>query len=283
MIARTNREAIQQGAIAERRKALFERYSTPKIRKGIIEVGNLAGDMYEEGGEERIRNLLKGDAVEVLTPILDDVYTRIINTLGSEAKTDLKAWKPTMQLKTTVGELDVVTDAMLNLFATYAFDQSTIISQTLTDAVLSNLADLIADSPEIIEKGPRAVARAIRRKAKKLSPFEAERIARTEVGMAYSEAQDLYTQEMWDEAEDGPLYKKWFSNRDKRTRKDHRKMNGRVVRQEDKFKMPNGDELRYPSDRRAEKASSIINCRCSYSSIPEELVPERHRRSSRDD
>jgi hypothetical protein len=123
----------------------------------------------------------------------------------------------------------------------------------------------------------------MRRHSDALTVYKSEMIARTEVLASYSEAQEKFTREIWDEVEDGPLYKKWYTNRDRRAREDHKKMNGRVVRLEDTFKMKlkkgKTDELKYPGDRGANYRESIINCRCSYSTIPEELVPERQRRS----
>ena len=278
MIARSNREALRQAALAERRKAIFERISQPKVIKAINEVGDVAAEMYTQGGEERMKNLLPEDGTAILTPVVNDIYQLVINTLGKEAKGDLKCWTPTMELKATDDSIDVVTQNLLNIFGQYAFEQSTIMASTLTDESIAAVAQYLSQDSDIIDRGPRAVAIEIRKTARTLAPWKAEMIARTEIQMAYNEAQSDFTEELWDPSEDGQLYKKWFSTRDRRVRDSHKKLNGRVVRQDEVFETSNKDELRYPGDRKARKLESIINCRCSYSSIPEELVPKRQRR-----
>ena len=278
MIARSERDARRQAAIAERRKALFEMWAKRPIKKAIIEIGVIAGDMYEQGGVERIQNLLKEDASKIMAPVLNDLHERIIETLGKEAKTSSKALRGDVETKSTDEDIDVVTREMLTLFEQYAIATSVELAETITEDVAKHVARVIAENPELIQQGPRAVASSIQSFVKDQSLWKAERIARTETLLAYSEAQNKFTEEIWDEVEDGPMYKKWYANRDSRARDDHKKMNGRVVRQGEKFRMPNGDELDYPGDRRASYPESIIQCRCNFSTLPEELIPQRQRR-----
>jgi hypothetical protein len=147
--------------------------------------------------------------------------------------------------------------------------------------MVSDVIGAILRDEELINAGPFEVSRAIRSQVGTLAPWKADMIARTEVFTAAAESQDKFTDAIWDEVEDGPLYVKWNANRGSRTRDDHRKMNGKIVPRGQKFIVGSGktrSEMRYPSDRSGHPAQ-IIHCRCSSSVLPEELVPEKYRRS----
>lgn len=276
MIAKNRAEAARQAAIAERRKAIFEKYGAKTMKAVLNSVYAHASALYIEGGLERVNNFLVVDSIKVIQPALLDLYGRIVYTLKAEASADKKSLANGIETKATQEEIDAATRAILDGLVQYAYDSAGIIASTSNDYI-TNFVTRQLGSAEFVNAGPRAMARAMVEYGDEISLGQAERIARTETLSVYSEAQAKFTDEIWDEAEMGPLYKQWYSNRDKRVRDDHKKMNNRIVPNGDPFVMPNGDAMMYPGDRSSAKPENYVNCRCSYAAIPEELVPERQR------
>jgi hypothetical protein len=116
-----------------------------------------------------------------------------------------------------------------------------------------------------------------------LSVYNSLRIARTEVNAASNEAQTKFTEELWNEVDDGPLYKRWHATRGSRTRDSHKDMDGKYVPNDSTFSVRRQkggtDQMKYPGDRSA-SVGNLANCRCNIVFLAEELVPPSLRRSN---
>ena len=259
MIAKNRAEAARQAAIAERRKAIFEKYGTKTMKAVLNSVYSHASELFMQGGLERVNNFLVVDSIKVIQPALLDLYGRIVYTLKAEASADKKSLACGIETKATQQEIDAATRAILDGLVQYAYDSAGIIASTSNDYI-TNFVTRQLGSAEFVNAGPRAMARAMVEYGDGISLGQAERIARTETLSVYSEAQAKFTDEIWDEAEMGPLYKQWYSNRDRRVRDDHKKMNNRIVPNGEPFVMPNGDVMMYPGDRSSAKPENYVNC-----------------------
>ena len=216
---------------------------------------------------------LQDEPAKFMEDALNGVYDRVANDLRIMAKGTTKGAIQSFETKdATEEELERVYQLLLENFAMQAATQSGFIVETLG----TEIAVMLAVEDGLIASGPLEVAKAIRKRTSGLSVYNSIRIARTEVLAAVSQSQEKYVEELWDPIEDGQMYKRWHSIGDSRTRNSHRKMNRKIVPKEQVFNMPNGDKLRYPGDRRG-KPESIVQCRCTISYIPEELVPENRR------
>jgi hypothetical protein len=280
MIAKTERDARRQAAILERRKAYIERWAQPRIRKAFVKMGDHFALLYEQGGELRMATF--ADEVEkIMEEALNDVYDRVSSDMLNYAKGSTKGAIQNIEKKedATTEELERAYQLLLTSFAEEAITQSVFITSTLGQEI----AQMIADDPELVSKGPREVARAIRAKTKDLSVYNSLRIARTEVNAASNEAQTKFTEELWDEVDDGPLYKRWHAARGSRTRDSHKDMDGKYVPNDSTFSVRRQkggtDQMKYPGDRSA-SVGNLANCRCNIVFLAEELVPPSLRRSN---
>ena len=266
---------MRQAAIIERRRAFIERWAQPKIKRAYAEMTEVMIEQYGIAGIDRIQNN-KDEVAAPMAKALGEVFERVNDTMRVMAKTSGKAFGGVVERKAEEEDLGVIWEELQRAFLAEAFKQSKTIAETFIDDIVTEILSEVAENPD-----PQSIYKAMRSRAKELAPWKASMVARTEAGAAMSEAQDGYTKGLWDEVEDGPLYKKWHSVRSSRTRDDHRKMNGEVVPYDSLFDVGSGKHqsyMRYPQDRRGNKAQ-VINCRCSFSSIPEELVSPSDRRN----
>jgi SPP1 gp7 family putative phage head morphogenesis protein len=90
----------------------------------------------------------------------------------------------------------------------------------------------------------------------KFSRFRARMIARTEIINASNKGSLLAAQ-----ATGLNVQKKWISTYDKRTRNDHREVNGKLTDLNGEFEV-GGEMLSYPGDPKG-SAQNVINCRCA--------------------
>lgn len=88
--------------------------------------------------------------------------------------------------------------------------------------------------------------------------WQAERIARTEVGSALNQASEVAVNELGIEVD-----KRWVAGMDGRERESHAQANGEIVGKDEVFS--NG--LLYPHDPNGD-AEEVINCRCVVQYIP---------------
>lgn len=271
MIARTEREARRNAAILVRRIALIERWAIPKIKKAYKQMGDQFALLYTQGGEGRMK-VLDDEAAQFMEDALNVVYDRVASDLRRLSKGTTKGAIQSFEKKdATDEELERAYQLLLQEFATQAASQAGFIVETLG----TEIAVMLAVEEGLVASGPDAVAKAIRARSNQMSVFNSIRIARTEVLASASQSQEKYVEELWDPIEDGQMYKRWHSIGDSRTRNSHRKMNGKIVPKDQTF-LVGSDHMRYPGDRRASKAN-VINCRCTISYLPEELVHSSQR------
>jgi hypothetical protein len=115
----------------------------------------------------------------------------------------------------------------------------------------------------------------------------AERIVRTEIGRAYSVADEFFIEGSLEHrpADLPRLYKAWISMDDARVRPSHAAMHKVAVPADETFSVPivkmikgtpvpNGTEqMSGPRDMGA-SAGNVINCRCTMVTIPEDILEE---------
>ena len=103
----------------------------------------------------------------------------------------------------------------------------------------------------------------------------AEVITRTETLRAYSMSADAHRMAFADKLMKDTgltLYKKWDASNDSRTRDTHRKADGQIVKQTEKFRVGN-DRLDYPRDPSG-SPEETINCRCAVVPAGERLLDD---------
>ncbi len=125
-------------------------------------------------------------------------------------------------------------------------------------------------------KGPREIARSLRKVAPTLSRTRALTIARTETSNAASWANHKYHVDLGDEL-GIDFWKRWVAVSDGRTRPEHREANGQTVPMDGKFKLSHPKEGMVEMDRVGDPSGGvyhIINCRCviTYAENPEDLL-----------
>jgi len=134
------------------------------------------------------------------------------------------------------------------------------ISKTTRERIISALTMAIRDGKSI----DTAIDEILKASAL-ISKTRAKIIARTELhGAANAGANEAAKEAALD------LKKEWISANDDRTRPGHRKANGQVVEQDQKFKVTNEngvDEfLLYPGDPNA-SVGMVVNCRCTLGHV----------------
>lgn len=139
----------------------------------------------------------------------------------------------------------------------FGVDKITSITNTTKKYLKAYIAEAITNNYTIEE-----IQAEVKKKMRVINRTRALMIARTEV-VGASNLGMMKGAEMTGL----PLWKKWVSTVDNRTRRatyDHLGMNGVEVSQNDLFRNPelNGDEMAYPGDMTA-SAGNVINCRCA--------------------
>lgn len=146
-----------------------------------------------------------------------------------------------------------IENALSRWYAFYSADKIKKIARTTTsDLRRLMVAAFQSELPEkdVIKAGLRA---------KGLSAFRADTIARTETGFASSYASAETVRDMADEV-GVKLFKTWIAVNDERTREDHSVMDGEKIADGEKF-FVGGEYLDRPKDPSG-SGHNVINCRC---------------------
>ncbi len=126
-----------------------------------------------------------------------------------------------------------------------------LISETSRKLAASIVAKLIEEG-----ESTQTIARSLTKEFNALTPWRSARIARTEVGVVGSKAQNQGAKNM------NAQSKQWLALDDGDTREAHDAVNGIAVGI-DEFFFPNGQAMQHPHDMsQGATASNIINCRC---------------------
>jgi len=129
-------------------------------------------------------------------------------------------------------------------------DQSFTASRLTMDRLKGNLNTTLAQAYQQ-GLGTRQTAELVEEQFSGLTSYEAERIARTEVNSAQSNARVAKMTAA------GVQYIQWWTARDNRVRSSHKDLHGLIVKKGNYF--PNG--LKHPHDRSG-PLEEWINCRC---------------------
>lgn len=186
-------------------------------------------------------------------------------------KSLVKAMRPSAG--TTIGVAPVISDQMLSVISNMSVE----LVKGLSDEVAAQTKSAIQRAV-LGEETPFTVANQL---STIIGPrgnigagASADRIVRTEVGRAFSIADDLMAQDIQDtRPEDLPkIVKVWIATFDTRTRDDHVNAHKQVRDLDDDFRV-GGEDLGYPRDPSG-SAANTINCRCVAIHVPENILDE---------
>lgn len=140
-------------------------------------------------------------------------------------------------------------------YATQLSSKITLLQGTIVSEV-SRLVNIQLSTGDTIDSLADAIQKVVA--SNDFYFWQAERIARTEVGSAMNQATEVAVTELGIEVQ-----KRWVSGGDSRERDSHRLANGEVREKNEAFS--NG--LMYPHDPNGD-ADEVINCRCVLQYIP---------------
>jgi len=141
------------------------------------------------------------------------------------------------------------------IYATQLLSEIVSIRGTIVEEVAREVNNAITEGEDIVTLS-KAIETVVNSNA--FYRWQAERIARTEVGAAMNRANELAVDELGIDVD-----KRWVSGLDGRERASHRNINGQVVGKDETF--ANG--LKIPHEAGA-PASEVINCRCVLQYLP---------------
>ena len=263
---------IQQYHRANRR---FEVKFRPKIKKALDGVvSSLIDDLRNRGIRMAQADLSQTILNQQLQKPLLSMYREVGLYHGKQTNRRLKAevgQKALGQNEQWMADIVRIVRATLLEYATFG------VSQTLRDHLLNVLTNAIENELTIDE-----IVKVLRKDT--FTKMQAERIVRTEVGRAANTGVAVAS-----ESFGFVMVKEWFAFRDQRTRgvkpkdkKDHYHMDGQVVDFEADFRDPrSGERIAYPLAPSG-SAAMVINCRCTWASIPKRDANGRLIRKSVD-
>lgn len=241
-----------------RRIALFEKFYTRKLLSILKEQMDAAADTLETSGIEMLRNQVdKLLVIDGLGKIIRDLYVQVGLWSGNRTIRGLR--KDVKEKKAGFGFDENWTREIINFFRTYL----------LTKAVIPISADTRKQIMDVLEKGFTKgwsidqMATSLR--SPELILWRARMIARTEISKA-----QFYGTELGKRDSGYQTVTEWISVNDTRTRHSHKLMDGKKVKEGDKFKVPRYrgkvligyDLMNGPGDPDA-SAGNVINCRCT--------------------
>lgn len=214
--------------------SLLKRYAAPLTKN--YEVAKEQGiEVAFEGLEDKIRELLMS------------YYHNIGVMFGARTIEAFENSYKSLQLKST----RTIFDQQLDIWLKHnAAKKARLIAQSMRTSAARILRQAVNQGI-----GEVATAKALGKKFKDLAPYQAARIARTEIHAA-SNAASLMA------ANATPVRpkKEWLVVEDERTRESHNLANGQVVDIDDPFSV-GGAALMFPGDPDG-PPEEVINCRC---------------------
>jgi len=257
VFARTETERRRNSAKVIRRRVLLEAYVEPKLRRAMRQLGKDSALEYTRGGIGRVQAIAIADYRDRVREILVDLYGKTAKSMTKMVVDSAKAFELPIETKDENETLAI----LLEQFNAFALQEATTIANTAKEEVVEIMEPLVAEGA-----GEREVGRAIGSYITESAPWKANRIARTEVLMASSKAQDEIVRQM----ELPPMAKEWDSSRDSRTRKDHRRVEPVLI---DDFFSVGGKRMKYPGDR-AGGPEQVISCRCVANYAPASQIAQ---------
>lgn len=239
----------------------FEVKFRPKIKKALDGVvSSLIDDLRSKGIRQAQIDLSQTILNQQLQKPLMEMYKEVGLYHGKQTNRRLKAEvgaKALGQNEQWIFDIIRILRATLLEYATFG------VSQTLRDHLLLVLSDSLQQELTVDE-----IVKILQKDT--FTKMQSERIVRTEVGRAANSGVAVVSESFGFE-----MNKEWFAFRDLRTRgvnrkdkKDHYHMDGQVVDFEADFVDPrSGERIAYPLAPGG-SAAMVINCRCTWASMP---------------
>lgn len=234
----------------------FERDVRDDYKSLIKEMSKVADDM--DGADEQMIEYALTKVVADWTPELEKTMTRhlttTLETFGDNIFSEGKSIGAVIEKKANVRFQSFIDEYVKLRTGTQI--------KTITNTSQKKIKQIISEFTRIsIEEGEseRTIAKYIQERFSELAPSSAQRIARTEVGSASSNA----TLAAAKSVQAPNMYKEWVSANDGRVRTDHGLVNAEngEIPIDDKFKVDGGLLMDGPGDSGA-PPEQVINCRC---------------------
>lgn len=184
-----------------------------------------------------------------LSKLLLQSNTKVSQSFGKLQETDLKSSGFTYDRK----QNDLFQEFINSWLTEHAAERATTLTESQKISVRSIITSL--QKEELI--GQEALAKALRKEIRGLSPFQSARIARTETHTAAM----ISKQTIAETSGLIGLRKEWVAAEDSRTRESHNEVDGRKIPLDTAFSVGD-DSLMFPGDPNG-SAKETINCRCT--------------------
>lgn len=255
---------------AERRKyqkeySLVNRKFTKKYYPKVLKaVSELVSSLIENIRVGSVRSAM----IELSTTLINDKLFKPIESLYKEvglfhAKRNYRLIRAEINQK-GMGRNEIWLQEIINYLQRNLLQFAVIKpTETLRDALMKILEDAVNSGMSESE-----VIQMI--KDSNLAVIQAQRIVRTEINRAANSGIKVSAESFGFQ-----MSKEWIAHRDVRTRgfnpedkKDHYHLDGQVVGLNDKFTDPrSGEQIDHPSAPEG-SAGMVINCRCTYATVP---------------
>lgn len=239
----------------------FTKKWTPKIFKAVNSlVSSLIEDIQRQGLRQAMGNLSMTLINDKLFPPISEMYKDVGLFHAKRTYRSLQAEIGRKALNRSEMWVEEIIQYLRNNLLQYAVVKPT---ETLRNQLLLILERGIQDG-----MGEDELVKLIR--DSNLAVVQSQRIVRTEINRAANSGNLVAAQSF-----DYELSKEWIAHRDMRTRgvspkdkNDHYHMDGKVVDLDEDFKDPrSGENISHPSAPGG-SAGMVINCRCSFATVP---------------
>jgi HK97 family phage portal protein len=241
--------AVQSGGSAG--GLFFEQEN--KVEKKIVQNGQSAM-IKKELSEAEINEIIASLSPDALAQYISPLWREEMRRIAEETLTDLGSIDG---LEASMARVNPLIERYIR---EVGGEKISIINDTTAAALREQLTEGIKSGESIRELSTRVSEVFDTRK----SPYELERIARTEV-IGASNAAAIVSMEV-SGVVDG---KEWISTMDGRTRDSHIDMDGQEVPLHEPFKFPNGATAQFPGGTGL--PSEDINCRCTIAATSKDV------------
>jgi len=258
MNATDRRKYQQEYELVNRR---FTKKYSPKVVKAVGElVSSLITDIQKEGVNAAKYNLFTTVSNNQLAKVVEDLYKEV----GLyHAKLNYRRIKAEIGQK-QLGRNEQWIQEILNYLRSHLIDKAVLESTRNAKSQLMKLLEQAVDTG----MSEFEMVKYIRENA--IRVIQPQRIVRTELNIASNTGVLVAAQSF-----EYDFNKEWIAHRDIRTRgimpndkHDHFHLDGKVVDLEEDFKDPiSGENIAYPSAPGG-SAGMVINCRCTYATVP---------------
>lgn len=249
LFPKSNKEALRERAIQQRKLAIIERRYGSQIAKVLSKQANVLADKYKETAS--LQETISVSS-EFERELFDVVAPMLIYTVEDTTKRVFSEAKSAFALIEVKKDTESIVDNLINSWLlNYSLEQCQLVNDTtintlrvvVADAVLEGLAESDISNLIIAELGGS------------VAKYRGAMIARTEAHVASQKALLESVRGL-----DMPTTKKkWIPAEDERTRSSHSEMWGKdAIRLDERFDV-GGESMEHPSDPSG-SAGNVINC-----------------------